>query len=284
MKEFIDYFEHIPPAHRTILLLGGLTFFFSLESILPMLRFKFNRWKHAGINLFFTFTTVLVNFCFAFIILKMTDYLTKEHHYGLLWIFRLPTWTFIIIGLLGLDLIGAWLAHFLQHKIPVFWRFHLVHHTDPGVDATTANRHHPGESVIRVLFTMLGVAVMGAPMWLLMLYQSLSVVLSQFNHMNIKIPKLLDTAMSYIIVSPDMHKVHHHYKLPYTNTNYGNIFSFWDRIFGCFVKVKDPRKDLVYGLDTFPQKKEHSNLGFLLGMPFKAYRPPRTAEPIDIEQ
>lgn len=283
MEEIIQYFSTIPSSHRSIILLGGLTLGFSIESIIPMFRFKFNRWKHAGINLFFTFTTVIINFLFAFLILILSDYLVTNH-IGLLWIFDLPTWAFMLIGILGLDFFGAWLAHFLEHKIPVLWRFHLVHHTDPGVDATTANRHHPGESVIRVTFTILGIAIMGAPMWLIMLYQSLSVILSQFNHMNIKIPKWFDTAISFIIVSPDMHKVHHHYKLPYTNTNYGNIFAFWDRIFGCFAKVKDPRKDLVYGLDTFPLKKEHSNIGFLLGMPFKPYRPPRTEDQIDIEQ
>jgi sterol desaturase/sphingolipid hydroxylase (fatty acid hydroxylase superfamily) len=283
MQEIIDYFAHIPSLHRTIILLGGLTLGFSIESIIPMFRFRFNRWKHAGINLFFTFTTVIINFLFAFLIVMMSNW-QKENQFGLLYWINVPSWAAMLIGILGLDLMGAWLAHFLEHKIPVLWRFHLVHHTDPGVDATTANRHHPGESVIRVVFTMLGVAIMGAPMWLLMLYQSLSVVLSQFNHMNIKIPRWLDTAMSFIIVSPDMHKVHHHYKLPYTNTNYGNIFAFWDRIFGCFAKVKDPRKDLVYGLDTFPLKKEHSNIGFLLAMPFKSYRPPRTEEQVEIEQ
>jgi sterol desaturase/sphingolipid hydroxylase (fatty acid hydroxylase superfamily) len=283
MDQIIAYFSTIPSSHRTIILLGGLTLGFSIESIIPMLRFRFNRWKHAGINLFFTFTTVIINFLFAFLIIKMADW-QKENEFGILYWINVPTWAAMIIGILGLDLIGAWLAHFLEHKVPVLWRFHLVHHTDPGVDATTANRHHPGESVIRVTLTILGVFIMGAPMWLLMLYQSISVVLSQFNHMNIKLPKWLDTGMSYIIVSPDMHKVHHHYKLPYTNTNYGNIFSFWDRIFNCFAKVNDPRKDLVYGLDTFPMKKEHSNLGFLLRMPFMQYRPPRTEEKIEIEQ
>lgn len=283
MEQIISYFETIPSLHRSIILLGGLTLGFSIESIIPLFRFRFNRWKHAGINIFFTATTVLINFVFAFIILKLSGYLV-ENKYGLLYIFHLPNWLFMIIGLLGLDLIGAWLAHFLEHKVRWMWMFHLVHHTDPGVDATTANRHHPGESLIRVFFTLLGITIMGAPMWLIMLYQSLSVVLSQFNHMNVGLPKWLDTFISFIVVSPDMHKVHHHYKLPYTNTNYGNIFSFWDRFFLTFAKVKNVRTDLVYGLDTFPAKKEHSNLGYLLAMPFKKYRAPRTDEPIEIEQ
>lgn len=283
MEQIISYFETIPSLHRSIILLGGLTLGFSIETIIPLFRFKFNRWKHAGINIFFTATTVIINFIFAFVILKLSGYLV-EHKYGILYLTELPSWLFMIIGLLGLDLIGAWLAHFMEHKVRWMWKFHLVHHTDPGVDATTANRHHPGESLIRVFFTIVGIAIMGAPMWLIMLYQSLSVVLSQFNHMNIRLPKWLDTAISIIIVSPDMHKIHHHYKLPYTNTNYGNIFSFWDRLALTFAKVKNVKTDLVYGLDTFPEKKEHSNLGYLLAMPFKKYRAPRTDEPVEIEQ
>lgn len=283
MEQIIAYFETIPSLHRSIILLGGLTLGFSIESIIPLFRFKFNRWKHAGINLFFTATTIIINFIFAFLILKLSGYLV-ENKCGLLYVFELPSWLFMIVGLLGLDLIGAWLAHFMEHKIRWMWMFHLVHHTDPGVDATTANRHHPGESLIRVFFTIVGITIMGAPMWLIMLYQSISVVLSQFNHMNIGLPKWFDSLIGLVIVSPDMHKIHHHYKLPYTNTNYGNIFSFWDRIFFTFAKVKNVKTDLTYGLDTFPEKKEHSNLGYLLAMPFKKYRAPRTDEPVEIEQ
>lgn len=281
MKALINHFEHISSLERSVILFGGLAFFFLLESGIPMFRFKKGRAAHAGINLFFTFTTILINFVFAFLILKISDYMVL-HQYGLLYLVSMPVWVFMVVGLLGLDLIGAYLPHFLEHKIKFLWRFHLVHHSDPLVDTTTANRHHPGESVIRVVFTMIGVAALGAPMWLLMLYQSLSVVLSQFNHANIRLPKWLDKALSFVIISPDMHKVHHHYKLPYTDTNYGNIFSFWDRIFFTFAEVKDP-KTLVYGLDTYPTRKEHSTLGGLLALPFGKYRKPDPDKKTEIE-
>jgi sterol desaturase/sphingolipid hydroxylase (fatty acid hydroxylase superfamily) len=114
-------------------------------------------------------------------------------------------------------------VHLVEHKIKFLWRFHLIHHTDVWVDTTSANRHHPGESVIRFAFTTMGVIIVGSPMWLVFLYQTLSVIATQFNHANIVMPKW-DTILSYFIVSPDMHKVHHHYKLPYTDSNYGNIF------------------------------------------------------------
>ncbi|MFI5155817.1 MAG: sterol desaturase family protein, partial [Chitinophagales bacterium] len=119
----------------------------------------------------------------------------------------------------------------------------------------------------------LAVLVSGAPVWLLFLYQFLSALCSQFNHANISLPKWIDRPLSWIIVSPNMHKVHHHYAQPLTDTNYGNIFSIWDRIFGTYIHVNDP-KELHYGIDTYTKEEEHNQLGKLLKIPFEAFRPP----------
>lgn len=169
--------------------------------------------------------------------------------------------------MLLLDLIGAYLAHYVEHKVKFLWRFHLIHHSDTWVDTTTANRHHPGESVVRFIFTTLAVLIVGAPMWLVFLYQSLSVVLSQFNHANISLPVSIDRWLSYVIVSPDMHKVHHHYELPHTDSNYGNIFSVWDRIFRTFSTLK--REKIVYGIDTHMEIEKNNSIGSLLKIPFQ---------------
>jgi sterol desaturase/sphingolipid hydroxylase (fatty acid hydroxylase superfamily) len=186
---------------------------------------------------------------------------------------KLPVWLFIILGLMLLDLISAYWIHYIQHKTKWMWKFHLVHHTDTWIDTTSANRHHPGESVFRALFTLLAVIVTGAPMWLVFLYQTLSAAFSQFNHANIRFPRGLDNALSWIIVSPNMHKVHHHHTQPLTDTNYGNIFSIWDRLFGTFAYVKDVNT-LQYGIDTHPMEHEHNNMSNLLKMPFQEYRAP----------
>jgi sterol desaturase/sphingolipid hydroxylase (fatty acid hydroxylase superfamily) len=175
-------------------------------------------------------------------------------------------WLFALLGILLLDFFGAYLAHFVEHKVKFLWRFHLIHHTDTYIDTTSGNRHHPGESVIRFAFTTLGVLVVGSPMWMVFLYQTLSVVSTQFTHANISLPKKLDQIMSYCIVSPDMHKIHHHYKLPYTDSNYGNIFSVWDRLFGTFLYMN--REDIRYGIDTYMDPKEHNVLSNLLKIPF----------------
>ncbi|HEX8269428.1 MAG TPA: sterol desaturase family protein [Flavobacterium sp.] len=268
MESLIYYFSTIPSLHRGLILAGGIAFFWLLESLVPLFKFEYRKLHHAGINIFFTVTTIVVNFLLAFILLMVAEW-TVENNFGVLnWLPGMRTWIYTIVGLLLLDLIGAWVVHWIQHKTKWMWRFHLIHHTDKWIDTTSANRHHPGESVIRFLFTTLAVLLIGSPMWLVFLYQSLSVVFSQFNHANISLSKKLDRLMSYILVSPDMHKVHHHYVLPYTDTNYGNIFSIWDRLFGTF-SILD-RSEIVYGVDTHMSGNQHNNLENLMKIPFQS--------------
>ncbi len=269
MQTIIDYFSTIPSSHRSLLLVSGIASFWLLESAVPLFRFRYHRWRHAGINFFFTFTTIVVNFALAFLLVMASDWAVSQQ-FGLLQLTPLPLWSMAILGLLAMDLVGAYLPHWVEHQVPILWRFHLVHHSDQQVDTTTANRHHPGESVIRFAFTTLGVLLLGAPMWLVFLYQSLSVVLSQFNHANISLPNALDRAIGWLLVTPNMHRVHHHYKLPYTDSNYGNIFSIWDRFFGTYRQADN--KKLIYGIDTFMAEKEHSNVVEMLKIPFQPKR------------
>ena len=270
MNEIIAYFSTIPSSHRSLILVGGITIFWLIENTFPLFRMQYRKWHHAGINIFFTITTIIVNFILAFILIKTAVWAT-ENNFGILqWLPKIPIWLYTLIGLLLLDLIGAYLAHFIEHKIKFLWRFHLIHHTDTWIDTTTANRHHPGESIIRFLFTTAGVLIVGSPMWMVFLYQSLSVIASQFNHANISLPPKLDNILSYFIVSPNMHKVHHHYVLPYTDSNYGNIFSVWDRLFGTFTTL--PKEELIYGVDTHMTAEEHNKLKNLLKIPFQKSR------------
>jgi sterol desaturase/sphingolipid hydroxylase (fatty acid hydroxylase superfamily) len=272
MNEIITYFENISSLHRSIILIGGITFFWSIEAIIPLFNFNYKKFRHAMPNFFFTFTTVLVNFSLAFVLLKVSD-LVVENNFGLLNFYdSLPLSLYIILGILLLDLIGAYLPHYVQHKVKFLWKIHLVHHSDHKVDTTTANRHHPFESVVRYLFTLMGVALLGANMGLVFLYQSLSVILSQFNHANININPSFDKYLSFFIVTPNMHKVHHHYAMPYTDSNYGNIFSFWDRLFGTF-KTLNPSK-IIYGVDTFFNEEENGSIKNLLYRPFEKSKAP----------
>ena len=264
MEKVIHYFNHIPSIHRAFILAGGISFFWLMEYAAPLFRFRYHKWKHAGINLFFTLTTIIINFAFALLIVKTSDWCV-QNHIGLLQFIVLPTWVVLIAGLLLLDLIGAYLIHFIQHKIKWMWKFHMIHHADMYVDTTTANRHHPGESVFRALFTLLAVFITGVPIWLIMLYQSASVVFAQFTHANIQLPAFIDHLLSWIIVSPGMHKVHHHYKRPETDTNYGNIFSLWDRLFRTYHFTD--AGSIKYGLDVM-EGRNTANLKDQLKLPF----------------
>ena len=272
METILNYFETIPSLHRSIILVGGLTFFWLLEGAVPLFKFNYKKWKHAVPNIFFTLTTIIINFAMAFLLLKSADYVMANNIGILNWLPEIPKWLYAVLGILLMDFFGAYLPHYVEHKVKPLWMIHLVHHTDHKVDTTTANRHHPLESVIRFVFTLFGVFVIGAPMGIVMLYQSLSLVATQFSHANIKLPKKVDHALSYVLVSPDMHRIHHHHVLPYTDSNYGNIFSVWDRLLGTYLKMD--REDLVYGVDVFPNEKENSNVMNLLKQPFQKYRKP----------
>jgi len=272
LESLLNYFETIPSQHRALIIVGGLTFFWLLEGVMPLFGIPYKKWKHAAPNIFFTITTILVNLPLAFLLLKSSDWVIVNNFGILNWLPQMPLWIYVILGLFLMDLIGAYLPHLIEHKVKPLWMVHLVHHTDNNVDTTTANRHHPLESLVRYVFTLIGVLVIGTPIALVMLYQSLSVVATQFNHANVKLPKTLDNILSYVIVSPDMHKVHHHYRLPYTDSNYGNIFSVWDRLFGTFMKL-DTEK-IVYGVDVFPDEKKNSNISELLKQPFQKYEKP----------
>jgi sterol desaturase/sphingolipid hydroxylase (fatty acid hydroxylase superfamily) len=272
LETLFNYFETIPSSHRSLILVGGITFFWLLEGALPLFLFNYKKWKHAIPNLFFTATTVIINFSLAFLLLFTADWV-QINNFGIInWMPEMPLWLYILLGVVLLDFFGAYLAHYTEHKIKPLWMIHLVHHSDHKVDTTTANRHHPLESVIRFGFTLFGVLVVGAPIAIVMIYQSMSLVFTQFNHANIKIPRSIDKLLSYVIVSPDMHKVHHHNLLPYTDANYGNIFSIWDRLLGTYMHLD--REKIVYGVDTFPDEKTNSSLKELLKQPFQKYQKP----------
>lgn len=268
MEIIINYFNQIPSSHRAAILVSGIVIFWLVENQIPLFNFKYKKWQHAGVNFFFTLTTIVVNFPLAIALVWAANW-TAQVHFGLFyWLDSLPFTVQWLLALMMLDFVGAWLAHWIQHKVKFLWRFHIIHHVDQQVDTTTANRHHPGESVIRFIFTFFAILISGAPIWLVFLYQSLSVILSQFNHANIILPKWLDKPIGWLIVTPNIHHIHHHYLQPYTDSNYGNIFSVWDRIFGTFMFKE--QKTLRYGLDTHLHPKELANISNLLKLPFLA--------------
>lgn len=272
MESLVAFFEDVPTWFRSMILIGGIVIFWIAEGVLPLFNTKYRKIRHAGLNLFFTLTTAIIGFGLAGVLLMASDFVA-ENQFGLLYLINMPLWAQVVVGIFLLDLIGAYFIHWTEHKVKWMWKFHLIHHTDTNVDVTTGLRHHPGETVFRIGFTILAVIVVGAPIGIVMLYQSLSVLFAHITHANIHMPRKLDHILSYVLVTPNMHKVHHHYTQPFTDTNYGNIFSIWDRLFGTYAYVADTRT-LRYGIDTHLKPEENDRLGNLLGIPFQKYRPP----------
>ncbi len=272
MESVIGFFEQVPTWFRVAILIGGIVFFWAMEGVLPLFKFQYRKVRHAGLNLFFTLTTAIIGFGLAGALLAASNFVVSNN-FGLLYLIDLPLWAQVVAGILLMDLIGAYFIHWLEHQVKWMWKFHVVHHSDTTVDVTTGLRHHPGETIFRIAFTILAVMLIGAPIGVVMLYQSISVLFAHLTHANIHMPSKVDWALSYIFITPHMHKVHHHYQQPLTDSNYGNIFAFWDRLFGTYAHVDDVR-DLSYGIDTHMKKEENTQLKNLLQIPFQPYRVP----------
>jgi sterol desaturase/sphingolipid hydroxylase (fatty acid hydroxylase superfamily) len=272
-QNMINYFQELEkhPVQRMVFLVGGMLLLWLLEGAIPFLslQYKKTKWRHASVNLTFTVVHLVIHTAFAFVIVLLSD-MSKANGLGLVyWLHASTLWT-IVISFFVLDFFGGWLVHWVQHKIYPLWKFHVVHHSDNNVDVTTGLRHHPIESVLRGVFFLAAIAITGAPMYAVMIYQTVLVLSTQFTHANIHLPRWLDASLSYLFVSPAMHKVHHHWQQPYTDSNYGAVFSVWDRLLGTYKKLD--ASQIRYGLDAYYANEQDENLGMLLKKPFQEMR------------
>lgn len=266
MEKFVYFWDHISTSQRLLTILTPLIFFWLLEYIIPLFEFDkgYKKIRHTGINLVFLCTSFIVNIIFGFVTIAISQWVTHKQ-IGLMNIFSTPLWAKIVLTLFTMDLFAQYIPHYLMHKVKPFWRFHVVHHSDTHVDVSTGTRHHPGEWVLREAFTIVGVIIMGVPVGLYFMHRSFQALFSYFNHANISLPKWMDRTISWVFVSPDMHKFHHHHKRPWTDKNFANSFSIWDRIFGTL--VYDDTKKICYGIDTLNEKL-NENIGFQMKLPF----------------
>jgi sterol desaturase/sphingolipid hydroxylase (fatty acid hydroxylase superfamily) len=172
----------------------------------------------------------------------------------------------VVIAVLLFDLwMYAW--HYINHKVPFFWRFHRVHHSDAQMDVTTATRFHTGEILFSGILRVPVILLLGMQLWELFIYEILAVIVVQFHHANINLPGKLDDILRWVIVTPHMHKVHHSRWQPETDSNFSTIFSIWDRL-GRTFRLHDPLDTIELGLDEFDNEKDQSVRG-LFRTPFK---------------
>lgn len=241
-----------------------LSLFWILEGYYSFRSLPYRKWKHAKTNLIFLFFVILINAIFGIATVSVFVWL-QESQFGILHLFEVPVWVELLLSIAVLDLIAQYGVHYLLHQVNWMWRLHIVHHSDKNIDASTGTRHHPLDFIIREGFALIAVLIMGMPIAFYFFYRILSVLFTYFTHANIQLPLWLDKGLSYLIVTPNMHKFHHHYKLPWTDKNYGNMLSVWDRIFGTFVYGN--MEDIRYGLDI-SDTTDDENIMVQLRIPF----------------
>lgn len=197
-------------------------------------------------------------------------YWATQNEFGLLHLVALPGWVDAVVAFLLLDyLLYVW--HWLNHKIPLLWRFHNVHHTDLDLGVSTAIRFHFGEMLLSAFFRVGGVLLIGAGPVTVLVYEVVFEASVAFHHSNWRLPFPLERALSWVIVTPRMHGIHHSVVQRETNSNYSNLLNIWDRLHRT-IRLNVRQKDVVIGVPAYQPDDHDQSLAGLLTLPFRRQR------------
>jgi sterol desaturase/sphingolipid hydroxylase (fatty acid hydroxylase superfamily) len=269
MNNIVQYFEQVPDSHR-IILLGICLFFFGNLELLFSIKANTRKINHIITNALFMIPAAPVQMGIGYLLILLIRE-TSTHKIGLLYLLpdNFNPLLYFLFSFLLLDFF-EYVYHVTMHKVKRLWMIHLVHHSDRALTVTTTLREHPMETLTRLLFLVLWVAISGISFWALLFRQFIQIVSNVFAHANIRLSEPMDRVFSFVLVTPNMHQVHHHYQQPYTDSNYGDVLSIWDRLFGTFAIAK--AEELEFGIDTCFDKKENAHFPALLMIPFGEYR------------
>jgi sterol desaturase/sphingolipid hydroxylase (fatty acid hydroxylase superfamily) len=193
--------------------------------------------------------------------------IAEKNGWGLLNNYRLPYWFSIMAGVLVLDFI-IYTQHVMFHAVPVLWRLHMMHHADLDYDVTTALRFHPLEIIISMVIKLSAVAVLGPPAFAVLIFEVILNGTAMFNHGNIRLPLQFDRVLRLLVVTPDMHRVHHSVIIRETNSNFGFNFPWWDRLFGTYrAQPAAGHEGMTIGLSQFREAKRLT-LPWMIALPF----------------
>ena len=194
--------------------------------------------------------------------------LAADRGWGILNLVALPFWLEIAVAVVVLDLI-IYLQHVMFHAVPALWRLHRMHHADLDFDLTTGSRFHTIEIVLSVLLKLAAVIVIGPPAVAVVIFEVVLNGTSMFNHGNLRLPPGLDRVLRWVLVTPDMHRVHHSDIPAETNSNFGFNLPWWDRLFGTYrAQPSLGHEGMTIGLDTFREEAD-LHLHKMLVQPFK---------------
>jgi sterol desaturase/sphingolipid hydroxylase (fatty acid hydroxylase superfamily) len=193
-------------------------------------------------------------------------YIVAERGWGLLNYFELPQVATFVVSMLVLDL-SIYFQHVMFHAVPALWRLHMVHHTDQDLDATSGIRFHPVEIILSLLIKFAVIAAIGTPPFAVLVFEVVLNATSIFNHGNVRLPLGLDRLLRLIVVTPDMHRVHHSVEIDESNSNFGFNLPWWDRLFGTYrAQPKLGHEGMVLGVEHL-QRAKPIGLLELLGLP-----------------
>ena len=194
--------------------------------------------------------------------------LAEARGWGLFHALAAPGWLAVLLCVIALDL-AIYLQHVLFHAVPALWRLHRMHHADLAFDVTTGVRFHPLEILLSMLIKLAVVAALGAPALAVLLFEVLLNATSMFSHGNVRVPERLDRLLRFIVVTPDMHRVHHSVDAPETNSNFGFNLPWWDRMFGTYRAQPAAGHDaMTIGIEQFRERPE-LRLDRMLLQPFR---------------
>lgn len=201
--------------------------------------------------------------------------IAEDRGWGLLNTVTLPAWLAAAAAFLAIDLI-RYFEHRVYHAVPVLWRIHMVHHSDMDVDFTTGTRHHPLEALLSGVFVLAVMVALGAPPVVVLIYETVYGGFSVLTHGNVALSTRIDRVLRLVVVTPDMHRVHHSARQPETDSNYGGIYSWWDRLFGTYcAQPAGGHEGMTLGLEYFREPGDQ-HLPKLLLQPFVGTIPPRS--------
>ena len=192
-----------------------------------------------------------------------------DQGWGLLNHFQVPFWLSVPVAVIAMDIV-IWLQHVMVHAVPALWRLHRVHHADTDYDLTTGARFHPIEIILSMLIKFAIIIVLGPPVIAVILFEVILNGMAMFNHGNVRLPKTLDHKLRWLLVTSDMHRVHHSVEDDEANSNFGFNLSCWDRLFGTYRdQPRDGHRGMTIGIHGYRDPREVSWLPGLLTLPFR---------------
>lgn len=256
-------------TYQSILFVALIVVLFILEQFFSLRKNKRALIPRLIVNVSLSLLSLAIVFYAVFPAQQKTLMWTSKTSFGLLHLFELPLVIESVIAFLLMDL-AFYYWHLLNHKIPVLWRFHNVHHIDPDLDVSTAFRFHFGEIGLSTLFRIIQISIIGVSPFVFLIYELCFTTNTIFQHSNIKLPIKLERVLNKIIVTPRMHGIHHSQMMNETNSNYSTVFSWWDKIHKT-IRLNIPQDKIVIGIPAY-QKSEDNNLLNVLLLPFKKQR------------